>query len=207
MASMENGANNIVQDRLSCMPDEVIVHILSCMATIDAVRTMLLRRFGDLWTLVHTLRLDFDGFVRNVLMLHKRSTIDTFHLYICEFDDYFNDPNMIDDVQMWLRFAVYRGVKDLYFAFNGPDDLALPCCVFTCQSIETLRLSGCMIDEYEDGQPLHMGSLRNLSLICVHGYNDAFNELISGCPSLQELTIDNPQGLQVLIITTPSISN
>ncbi|KAK9757578.1 hypothetical protein RND81_01G171800 [Saponaria officinalis] len=178
--------------------------------------------------LVHALRFDFDGYchdkmmdgspslhelfscfsriVRNVLMLHKRSIIDTFDLFISECDDHFEDPNMIDDVQMWLRFAVSRGVKDLYFGNSGPDDLAPPRCVFTCQSIETLTLSGCMIDEYEDGQPLHMGSLRNLSLICVRGYNDAFNELLLGCPSLQELTINNPQGLHVLIITTPSVS-
>ncbi|KAH9615073.1 hypothetical protein KSS87_007575, partial [Heliosperma pusillum] len=32
------------RDRLSEMPDEVIVHILSFMSTADAVRTMLIRR-------------------------------------------------------------------------------------------------------------------------------------------------------------------
>ncbi|KAL9247653.1 hypothetical protein vseg_021064 [Gypsophila vaccaria] len=48
------------RDRLSEMPDEVIVHILSCMPIVDAVRTVLLRRFGDLWTSVHTLKLDMD---------------------------------------------------------------------------------------------------------------------------------------------------
>ncbi|KAK9666455.1 hypothetical protein RND81_14G186100 [Saponaria officinalis] len=39
---------DVGRDRLSEMPDEVIVHILSCMPTLDAVRTVLLRRFGNL---------------------------------------------------------------------------------------------------------------------------------------------------------------
>ncbi|KAK9757559.1 hypothetical protein RND81_01G170700 [Saponaria officinalis] len=227
MTSTENGINDIVRDRVSEMPDEVIVRILSRMPTLDAVRTMLLRRFGELWTLASTLWFDFDDyhdamidppssylrvlsyfsrFVRNVLMLHRGSNIDTFEVYIYERGDYFNDVKMIDDVQMWLRFAVNRGVRDLCFCFNGQNVFAPPPCVFTCQSIDTLVLNGCMIVEYEDEQPLHMGSLRKLALTSVQGCNDAFNQLISGCPSLQELIVKDPLGLQLLNITNPSIS-
>jgi len=42
------------RERLSELPDGVLVHILSFLPTVDAVRTVL-GRFGNLWTLVHSL--------------------------------------------------------------------------------------------------------------------------------------------------------
>ncbi|KAK9758024.1 hypothetical protein RND81_01G201500 [Saponaria officinalis] len=149
------------EDRLSEMPDHLIVHILSFMPTLHAVKTMLLRRFGNLWTLVPTLTFDleeydqviwpeeedetihevfssFARFIRKVLMLHKRHTIDSFHLSMKPFDVEFKDPKLIDDVQMWLRFAIDRQVKDLNLSFNGYDDLVLPHSIFMSQSLITL---------------------------------------------------------------------
>ncbi|XP_074284849.1 putative F-box protein At1g49610 [Silene latifolia] len=48
----------VVNDRLSVLPDPILVHILSFLPTLDSVRTMLLKRFGTLWTLLPNL--DFD---------------------------------------------------------------------------------------------------------------------------------------------------
>ncbi|XP_074271000.1 F-box/FBD/LRR-repeat protein At5g56420-like [Silene latifolia] len=101
-------SNDGIEDRLSGLPDEVIVHILSLMPTLDAVTTMLLRRFRNLWTLVPALHFDFHRrmlwpddeqssipeaflrfacFVKNVLILHTRSTIDAFRLSIGNYQE------------------------------------------------------------------------------------------------------------------------
>ncbi|KAK9757566.1 hypothetical protein RND81_01G171100 [Saponaria officinalis] len=221
-----NGSEDrLSEDRLSEMPDHLIVHILSFMPTLDAVKTMLLRRFGNLWTLVpsltfHTWEYDeviwpdkedkpvdevfssFARFIRNVLMLHKRPTIDSFHLYIISFGVQLKDHKSIDDVQMWLRFAIDRQVKDLNFYLQSDDDLVLPHCIFMSQSLTKLILSGCIIEH----QPqFHMGSLRELSLADVVGSGQVYNQLILGCPSLQKLDISISNLSHVLNITSPSV--
>ncbi|XP_074307285.1 F-box/FBD/LRR-repeat protein At5g56420-like [Silene latifolia] len=219
-------------DRLSEMPDQVIVHILSFMSIRDAVKTMLLRRFGNLWTMLPALSFDFSDhyvndededvafeeeqrimsdafslfsrFVRNVLMLHRRSTIDSFYLDIGEYQYGLVDQCLIDDVQVWLKFATDREVKDLVFHCDYIDKIVLPRCVFTSQSLVRLTLWGSMLVQYVHQPQLHMGALKILSLISVTGSNEAFNQLISACPSIQELGVYNSEGLRDLNITAPS---
>lgn len=49
---------SISEDRISLLPDSVLAHILSFLPTFDAIKTVQIRRFGNLW---HTLRVfDFD---------------------------------------------------------------------------------------------------------------------------------------------------
>ncbi|XP_074302828.1 F-box/LRR-repeat protein At3g03360-like [Silene latifolia] len=143
----------------------------------------------------------FARFVRNMLMFH-RSTIDCFHLDIGGYKGVHLDPWLIDDIQVWLKFATDREVKDLSFTCDYLDDIASPRCVFTSQSLVTLTLCGSMLELYEHQPRLHMGTLRKLSLIGVHGSNEAFKKLISACPSLQELKIHGAGGLRNLNITT-----
>ncbi|KAK9757593.1 hypothetical protein RND81_01G172800 [Saponaria officinalis] len=220
------GTNNF-DDRLSGMPDHLIVHILSFMPTLDAVKTMLLRRFGNLWTLVPALWFDFDlydriclpddeevtyydvftsfaRFVRNVLLLHRSPTIDSFRLFIKPLEIRFEDRRIIHDIQMWLRFVTDRQVKDVDFCFDGFDKLALPHCIVTSQSLTRLTLFGCTL-EHRPHVDFHMESLRELSLSDVKGSNEAFNQVISGCPNLREVKIDGADELSVLNITPPSV--
>ncbi|KAH9604725.1 hypothetical protein KSS87_013492 [Heliosperma pusillum] len=227
---------DIVLDRLSEMPDQVLVHILSLMPTRDAIRTVLIRRFGYLWTMVHSLSFDFNEhyprpvyddvddddaydeerrlmsaafsrfarFVRNVLMFHRRSTIDSFCLDIGEYKSDHVDPCLIDDVHLWLKFATDREVKHLAFCCDSLDELALPRCIFTSQSLVTLTIFGSLFEMHEHQPQFHMGALRVLILVRVQGSNEAFKQLISACPSLEELEIYNAVGLRDLNITAPS---
>ncbi|KAK9706521.1 hypothetical protein RND81_07G131900 [Saponaria officinalis] len=184
-------------DRLSELPDEVIVHILSFLPNVDVVRTMLLRRFRNVWTFVPTLRFDLHAYTYGMIRLdlcskcsdHKGPTIDTFRISINKFDDDLFVQDVIDDVQMWVIFAIDKGVKNLDFGISSYDDI-LPRCVYTSQSLVTLSLSEVKL---EDQTQVHLGSLRKLSLYCVHGSDQAFERLISGCPSLLKLIIDKPK--------------
>ncbi|KAH9615072.1 hypothetical protein KSS87_007574 [Heliosperma pusillum] len=235
---MRSSKFDVVLDRLSEMPDQVIVHVLSFMPTRDAVRTMLFRRFGYLWTMLPALSFNFNdhyvrnynvdddedgdedeedayeeqqrimseafsrfaGYVRNVLMLHRRSTIDSFHLDIGEYKSDHVDPCLIDDVQVWLKFATDREVKVLSFACDFLDDIAPPRCIFTCQSIVTLPLYGSMLVQYEHQPQLHMGKLRKLSLIGVHGSETSPSSLqdVIDVSSLQEVYVGQlPRGIHL----------
>ncbi|KAH9610567.1 hypothetical protein KSS87_019871 [Heliosperma pusillum] len=210
------------RDRLSEMPDEVLVNILSCMPTLNAVRTVLLRRFGNLWTLVHTLKFDFREFlnnfcscceidvsdqfyifVRNVLLLHKRLCIEKFHLCV-EFESANDRIKAANDIKMWLRFALDRQAKEINTCDGSNFWLAttsiLP--IFSSRSLVTLKLDNCQIDPQLQ---VKLGSLRKLFLDRVHMCDEAFVQFISGCPSLQELGIQNPVWLKKLSFRAPNI--
>ncbi|KAK9757576.1 hypothetical protein RND81_01G171600 [Saponaria officinalis] len=104
---------------------------------------------------------------------------------------------------MWLRVAIDGHVKDLNFYFDGRDELVLPHCIFMSQSLITLTLHWCTLQH----QPhVHMGTLRELSLVNVQGSGEAFNQLILGCPYLQELNINVLYEPDVDVnITSPSV--
>lgn len=81
---------------ISDLPDEILVHILSFLPIKDAINTVLLRRFGDLWRSIRVLDFDscfyhdceddeyipdylnesFVDVIRHVMNLHVSSTLD-----------------------------------------------------------------------------------------------------------------------------------
>ncbi|XVF16849.1 hypothetical protein REPUB_Repub10bG0067500 [Reevesia pubescens] len=90
------------KDRISNLPDSVLLHILSFLPAKDAVKTALIaHRFRHIWEYLRTLSFDFCRFhncetktyadgpeynenfldlVNNLLLRHKGKTIDEFHL-------------------------------------------------------------------------------------------------------------------------------
>ncbi|OMO65617.1 hypothetical protein CCACVL1_21467 [Corchorus capsularis] len=80
-------------DRISSLPDSILIHILSCLPTKDALRTVLVPRFRHLCNFLTTLAFnhswygtgeegckDFLDYVRLVLLDHQNGTIDKFAL-------------------------------------------------------------------------------------------------------------------------------
>ncbi|XP_074297819.1 F-box/FBD/LRR-repeat protein At4g26340-like [Silene latifolia] len=212
---------DVGRDRLSEMPDDVIVHILSCMPTIVAVRTMLIRRFGNLWTLAHTLDfkvpefLDimaagstwsndvgrFNIFVHNVLKRHKRPFINKFHLLLGWLYEHRREEAG-DDIKMWLKFAFDKQAKDIYFCdvgYHFADSSDFP--NFTSQSLVTLELWSCSVfPEFQ----VNLGSLKKLILCHTYMCEEALQQFICGCPSLQELRIVEPT-INKLRFSAPNI--
>ncbi|OMO54223.1 hypothetical protein COLO4_36555 [Corchorus olitorius] len=90
------------EDRISSLPDSILIHILTFLPTIDAVRTVLVPRFRRLWHFLPTLTFDHDwyvdilkdeppvqgpfyhekflDFVHIVLTFHQNATLDNFVL-------------------------------------------------------------------------------------------------------------------------------
>ncbi|XP_074270782.1 putative F-box/LRR-repeat protein At5g02930 [Silene latifolia] len=192
------------QDRLSKLPDDLVVRILSCMPIIDAVRTVLLRRFGNLWTLIPTINIDmteyqktsttnqlgwFCYFVRHVLMLHQSLSIDRFHLCVKFYSNAQRDE-VAGDIRMWFRFAFGRQAKEIKLCdlsnYTPTYNTILP--RLTSDSLVTLNLDYCRI---KGEIQVKLGSLKKLSLNHVSMTNKNFQTFISGCPSLQKIVIVN----------------
>lgn len=100
--------NEDQEDRISKLPDSVLIHILSFLPTEDAVKTLIIPRFDNLWTFTPNIDLDscshcprkphdysddllvderFVNLVRNVLIRHECSSIFRFCL---RFEFYLN---------------------------------------------------------------------------------------------------------------------
>ncbi|XP_074270788.1 putative F-box/LRR-repeat protein At5g02930 [Silene latifolia] len=208
------------RDRLSKLPDDVVLHILSCMPIIDAVRTVLLRRFGNLWTFIPTLNIDmseyqktsttnqlgwFCYFVRHVLMLHQSLSIDRFHLCVKFYSNAQRDE-VADDIRMWSRFAFGRQTKEMRLSDLSNYD-ANYVTIFprlTSDFLVTLNLDYCRI---EGEIQVKLGSLKKLLLNHVSMTDENFQSLISGCPSLQKLVIVDLLSLTKPIVSVPNIDN
>ncbi|XP_074307257.1 uncharacterized protein LOC141642375 [Silene latifolia] len=134
-------------------------------------------------------------------MLHKRTVIDKFHLLLAQFDGR-RRSKAGDDIRMWLRFALDKQAKEIYFDDVGcefTDSCHLP--HFTSQSLVTLELSYCCI--YPQLQVI-LGSLKKLILFHIEMSEEAFQQFICGCPSLQELHIEEPT-IKKLSFSAPNI--
>ncbi|XP_021775269.1 F-box/FBD/LRR-repeat protein At5g56420-like [Chenopodium quinoa] len=221
--------------RLSEMPDEILVHILSFLPILDAVRTVSIRRFGNLWTMMSSLDfkdyeffkagnwpygiIDFDiqihcftSFVRNVLMLHKGISVDKFVLHLNDiymYDD--DDKSLITYINSLIRFAIDRQVKELEIQIDDTNELCDTNEVYDSDLPQCIFTSQFLVMlklahcEIECLNTVQMGSLRKLSLTYVKVGNEMFEKIISGCPSLQELVMRHVHVLDELRITAPNI--
>ncbi|KNA23943.1 hypothetical protein SOVF_019280 [Spinacia oleracea] len=184
------------RDRLSELPDEILVQILSFLPIRDAVRSVLLRRFGELWSFLPTLKFEGDKeeFVRKVMEYHKCPTMD--ELELSRGHD-LSEKEFIKLTNMALskKAKVFRVYSENHY-YN------LPSRFFTNQYIVSLTLYNMSI---KLPNRVHMKSLRKLELFFVSIDDKTFKVVISGSPCLQELVIMNPDILHDIHFTSPSI--
>ncbi|KAG5512750.1 hypothetical protein RHGRI_017783 [Rhododendron griersonianum] len=207
-------------DRISSLPDELLAHILSFLPTKDAVKTVLIRRFGNLWTSIHNL--DFDeclyhkcngvfyyedrrvneerliNLIRHLLILHERSDIHRFCLKL-----QLNQLKLANEIDTWIRFAMRKKVKvlDLDFkacgyAYDSPGGYhKLPNVVLTSDILTELKLAYCRV---EPGEHIRLRSLKNLSLEDVLISDKTMIEIIYGSPALESLFLYRYYGFHKL---------
>ncbi|KAL3652542.1 hypothetical protein CASFOL_002223 [Castilleja foliolosa] len=178
-------------DRLSTLPDDLIIRILCFLPTKNSIATSILaKRWRLLWA--HVPHLDFDSeaphpimccsdIIYNVLSLHKAQTINTFRLRFM--DNIFN--NEFDD---WVKALVERNVRKIDVTLDY-QLIFLPLCLFSCKTLVDLRLNLC--GNIPDWGNVHLPALKRLHLDMV-GYesDESLPHLLLGCPVLEELIVD-----------------
>ncbi|KAL2324363.1 hypothetical protein Fmac_023421 [Flemingia macrophylla] len=185
------------KDRIGNLPDEIIQHILSLLPTKDAVRTSVLsRRWHSQWVFVTNLDISefapnmnqkrslFLDFVNRVIALRKPLDLNLFAL-ACEV---FTDASCVNS---WVCAAVKHNVRHLLLLLHQIhlEPLELPHCLFTC---DTLRKAVIMADILlKLPSSIHFLNLKLLTLqYVVFPDNKSTQQLFSGLPVLEELTLD-----------------
>ncbi|KAG4166556.1 hypothetical protein ERO13_A13G140020v2 [Gossypium hirsutum] len=190
-------------DRLSELPDNVILHIMSSLPMKEAVRTCLLStRWKDLFTSISNIELDgvlrkrralrnrFMEFVDGFLSLRKDISVDRFRLCYGPGIDH-------PKINEWILYAVRHGVRELELIFqSGTFETRhftdLEFWVFTCKTLLTLRLFN--LPSLVLTIPTHccLPNLKGLHLTFLKFSDDeSIRRLHSSCNSLEELLVQS----------------
>ncbi|XP_059297303.1 F-box/LRR-repeat protein At3g03360-like [Lycium ferocissimum] len=197
-------------DRISQLPDPLLVQILSLLPTEDAVTSCILsKRWHYLWTAIHNFLFsnknynrvqNFISFVDHVLTHSTCSKIKKFQLDFEVREDW---EDFDSKISKWLSFAVENKVEDIVL-YSFDDDLTyeLPLSMYTCSSLVTLYLSHWVFDK---GLNIAWNSLKSLTLRKTELEDDDIAILLSSCPALETVELSFCEGCRRLEITSSNL--
>ncbi|CAL9247107.1 unnamed protein product [Arabidopsis halleri] len=197
------------KDRISELPEPLLLHILSSLPTETAIATSVLSKsWKSLWKMLPKLKFVSDNhqtFSENVcrsLILHNAPVLESLHLEI----GYECDPL---ELGLWIGIAFARHVRKLvlrlYFEEEG--SIKFPGALCRCNNtLEILILTGSFL--FDLSSPVCFKSLRELHLYYVNFENEeSVSNLLRGCPSLEDLVVHRECFLDVetFTIAVPSL--
>ncbi|XP_004504897.1 F-box/LRR-repeat protein At1g55660-like isoform X3 [Cicer arietinum] len=189
------------EDKLSDLPDCVILHILSFLNAKEVVRTCILSpRLKNLWKSIPTLVLhstnfstfkSFTKFVSKILTLRDGSIA----LHALDFERIGSiEPHLLKRI---VNYAFSHNVQRLGISVKGDICHILPC-ISSCRTLTSLKLSVSPKGRHNYGRTLFPKSLNLPALTTLHLGNFAFcasdkdkTEPFSAFNKLNSLVIDN----------------
>ncbi|KAJ4821899.1 hypothetical protein Tsubulata_032185 [Turnera subulata] len=173
--------------------------------------------------------LKFTDFVHQVLLLHQRSNIQRLHLSLRGLFHAIQacrrmPPDLRrhgeevlkrekDLADMCIHFAMRKEVKNLVLDFVAcywtdaniyqRGMYKVSDCLFSCDSLQQLSLIYCQI--VASAGQICLKSLQTLYLRHVRSDDSTIENLVSGCPSLENLSLIRCYGLQNLNFGSPSL--
>ncbi|CAN7027862.1 unnamed protein product [Brassica oleracea var. botrytis] len=184
------------EDRISALPDDLLVKILLFVPTKDIVTTMILsKRWRTIWTEVP--RLEYEDIVSNTnseqksvwwfleksLQLHKAPILESLCIQLKEIC-----PTNVDVAKLVAQ-AVDRSLRRLLFHLSWlAKPTSMPNRLYTCETLTELELFNKIIL----GVPpsVCLPSLAKLFLFCVVYKDDvSLVRLLSNCPVLRILLV------------------
>ncbi|KAF7091832.1 hypothetical protein CFC21_094380 [Triticum aestivum] len=216
------------KDRISALPDDLLLHVMSFLLSRDAVRTCVLaRRWSTLWKSVPALHIEDDlatdsnKFMDELLRLRDPAPLNVCDICdVCKASDT-EDPENVCEVTSnliapWLRYALLHEVRVLRVSAPAfPTDLVpisshlkrIELCLMkfddpldlsSCQVLDVLEMTYCNI--YES---IFCQSLRHLNM--KHGCFDNEIRFRISAPNLVSLKLAPESGLTPLLDSMPSL--
>ncbi|KAJ4868292.1 F-box/FBD/LRR-repeat protein [Raphanus sativus] len=198
-----------VVDRISALPEPLILQILSLLPTKLVIATSVLsKRWRCVWKMVPVLRFESKGDIKKFaesvsksLLSHKSPILNTLHLKL-------NDR--CDDVYIgvWAGIAITRHVRDLeldlHFGYSDPP-IRFPSSLFCFDTLETLKFKHHVLLDIPS--LVSLNSLRTLHLhSVVYKDSESIRNLFSSCPNLEHLVVHRSYNDVVkFVIESPSL--
>lgn len=199
------GGGDLPPDRISDLPDSVLVYILSLLPIDAAARSSVL---ASRWRrLFRSTLLDFKAFiprrdvinaVNSILAAHPTARVRSFRTGWLHFPGD-EDPS----VEGWLRELASRGVQELYLSFRERRQ-RIPVSLFACASLTRLHASSCTFpDATEAAAPL--ARLTEIDLFAVAISEESLNSLLSQCTALERLRMCSMSKCRRVHVRSPSL--
>ncbi|CAL5077242.1 unnamed protein product [Urochloa decumbens] len=207
----EDEEEELVDDRISRLPDGVLGDIVSLLPTKDGARTQVLSsRWRHLWRAA-PLNFHLSGHpvadVSRILAAHPGPCRRfSFNMDRVRYKDY---PAVNANLDSWLRSPALNNPQELDFVLgrtldNPPPLLPAPVRRF----LPTLRVASFERCSFPDSA-LHLPLLEQLSLVRVRISETSLHALLAGCSVLESLLLDNNNGflprLQIVSTSLRSI--
>ena len=197
-------------DRISSLPDDVLVDIVSLLPTKDGARTQVLSSmWRHLWCSA-PLNLDFHddhvgivaSDISHILSTHPGPVRRFVMPRPCHGKQY--PTSTVRDG--WLRSPALDNLQELQFSGDG-DSLLLPSVHRFSPTLCIARFSDCSILAAggNDAGPLHWPLLKQLTLFSVSISESSLHALLAGCPVLESLLLLYNRGLSRLQIVSRSL--
>ncbi|EOA14607.1 hypothetical protein CARUB_v10027858mg [Capsella rubella] len=204
-------------DRLSYLHDEVLLDILSFLPSAkEVVSTMVLsKRWRFLWKMVPRLVYDdsyqttekgnFSTFVDRSLVLHKAPVLETLHFKLGKISGSGYTLVSAADYKSCVRELV---VEIDISPSSSQTPVVVPWSLYSriCTMLASLILHNVVLVEFS--APVSFPSLKELELKSVkYSGNESVNKLISSCPVLEYLAVEQCKGdnLTTLRVRVPSL--
>lgn len=207
-------------DRISQLPDELLLKVLLFLPTRVAASTSILsKRWEFLWMWLPKLEYDhsmdesksLSAFINLNMPQHRAPVIESLRL---DFSHGYTVSVTPEDVKLWVALAVTRSLRelslDLYtFDLSGP--AKMPSSLYTCKSLVILKLkAGNLVDVPRTSC---LPSLKTLLLQGVtYEDQESLHRLLSSCPVLEDLFVeqdgyesDQCHQLEAVCVIVPSL--
>ncbi|KAH0765454.1 hypothetical protein KY285_001325 [Solanum tuberosum] len=195
-------AGETLDDRISELPDSLLLQILSLLPTEEAFTTCILsKRWQYLWTSLNSFIFSpkrywerskgFRSFVDYVLSHFTVSKIDKFELHCGSLYKHKSQ------ISRWLTFAVKKNVQHVVIYSHPP--YIMPQTFFTCSSLITLHIAKCSL---VSDIVIAWKSLNTIKLEDMVVLDAEINNLLSGCPALETIVFNSVGGFSRLEINS-----
>lgn len=185
-------------DHLSSLPDCLLHHILSFLDTKTLLLTGILskrwRALSTSFPILHFIYSDhkfrpktgekLDNFVRFIdqtLLLNPTPTIKKFSLCFP-----YNEK-CVSHVDTCIRFVMHKAIQELDLTFTGNGSYKLPSSLLKSKTLISLKLKNCVFGVRHIAR---FTKLTALSLSCVTLSNLVLEDLLKGCPLLEDLVME-----------------
>ncbi|XP_021832653.1 putative FBD-associated F-box protein At5g56700 [Prunus avium] len=209
--NLKGKQNSMATARIPHLPVLVIHHVLQFLPTKHAIRmSSLCKQWAGLWSSVPVLDFEeeadephakFINFVDRCLEIHEKyEHLDKFRLR-----NSFPSAENRYKLDKWLGFAVERRVKELDISYISPFRGVVSLSpLLNAKSITSLNLENVIIADR--GEPISLPSLKILSLTTVRlEASSVISSLISGCPSIQYLSLTSSSSSDYYIISMQTL--
>ncbi|TMW82097.1 hypothetical protein EJD97_006847 [Solanum chilense] len=198
-------AGEALDDRISELPDSLLLQILSLLPTEEAFTTCILsKRWQYLWTSLDSFFFSpkrywertkgFRSFVDYVLSHSTASKFDKFELHCSSLYTHKSQ------ISRWLTFAVKKNVQHVVIYSHPP--YIMPQTFFTCSSLITLHIAKCSL---VSDIVIAWKSLKTIKLEGMAVVDAEINNLLSGCPALETIVFNSVGGFRRLEINSLNV--